>query len=49
MGNNAVSFSGVVTNLNNDESSNIYFSVSISTLQIAVFCTRQLILSQVQI
>ena len=30
-------FFGVVTNLNNNESSNIYFSASVSTLQIAVF------------
>ena len=37
MANNAVPFFGVVTNLNNNESSNIYFSASISTLQIAVF------------
>ena len=35
--NNTVSFSGVVTNLNNNESSNIYFYANISTLQIAVF------------
>ena len=36
MANNAISFSGVVTILNINESSNIYFPVSISTLQIAV-------------
>ena len=34
---NGISFSGVVTNLNNNESSNIYFSASASTLQSAVF------------
>ena len=36
MANNAISFSGVVTNLNN-ESSNIYFSASVSTWWIAFF------------
>ena len=35
--NNAVSFSGVVTILNNKESSKIYFSANVSTFQIAVF------------
>ena len=34
--NNAVSFSGVVTILNNKESSNIYFSANVSALQIAI-------------
>ena len=37
LANNAVSFSGVVTNLSNNESNNIYFPASKSTLQIAVF------------
>ena len=32
MANSAVSFWGVVTNLNNNESSSIYFSASASTL-----------------
>ena len=35
--NNAVSFSGVVTILNNKESSKIYLSASVSTFQIPVF------------
>ena len=35
--NNAVSTSGAVMILNNNESSNIYFSSSVSTFQIAVF------------
>ena len=35
--NTAVSFSGVVIILNNNESNNIYLSANISTLQIAVF------------
>ena len=35
--NSADSFSGVVTNLNNNESSKMYFSANISTLQIAFF------------
>ena len=35
--NSAVSFSGVVISLNNKESSSIYFSANILTLQIAVF------------
>ena len=34
--NDAISFYGVVTNLNNNESSYIYFSANDSTLQIAV-------------
>ena len=37
MANSVVSFSGVVTNLNNNQSNNIYFSANVSTLQIAVF------------
>ena len=37
MANSAVSFSGVVTDLNNKESSSIYLSANVSTLQIAVF------------
>ena len=36
MANNVISLSGVVTNLNINESSNIYFSSNVSTLQIAV-------------
>ena len=42
MANSAVSFSGVVTILNNNESSNIYLSANISTLQIAVFVLSNL-------
>ena len=34
---NAVSFSHVVTNLNNNESNNIYLSANVSTFLIAVF------------
>ena len=37
MANNAVSFSGVVTYQNNNESSSIYFSANVSTLPIAIF------------
>ena len=37
MANNAISFSGMVTILNNKESSNTYFSANVSTFQIAVF------------
>ena len=33
----AISFSGIVTILNNKESNNIFFSVNISTFQITVF------------
>ena len=35
MANGTISFSGVVTNLNNNESNNIYFSANISTLQMS--------------
>ena len=36
MANKTVSFSGVVTNLNNNEFSSIYFSTNVSTLHITV-------------
>ena len=42
MANSVVSFSGVVTNLKNNESSSIYFSANISTLLIAVFVLANL-------
>ena len=38
--NSTVSFSGVVISLNNNESSNIYFSANFLTLQITVHCTN---------
>ena len=37
MANSSVSFSRLVTNLNNNNSSNIYFYVNVSTLWAAVF------------
>ena len=42
MANNAVSFAGVVTNLNNYESNKINFSTNASTLQIAIFVPSNL-------
>ena len=45
MDNNAVSFSGVVTNLNSNESSNIYFSASTSTFTNCCLWAKQYILS----
>ena len=46
MAHNAIFLSGVVTNLNNNESSNKYLSANVSTLQLSVFVLSNLFLAK---